>query len=234
MGFVSKQIGEFEACMSTKAADKIEAASNIDNFKNFVTEAKPPQIVNMIDMELLYVNVQTELNINGRLPWNCPEGLRPEALTDASARLNEAEMNMADKLRKDNESFIEALDDSVSADKIADIEKSFAHFDEDNSDTLNKEEFFAAMTAVGANIAEKDQDAEFQKAAGNDDMITKDEYVAYMVKFYDQSDSYDAIINSSEKIGSDFSKLSQEDQEYLASKLGDDGDFASYVKSQFS
>lgn len=244
--FVDNQIAEWEK--KELAGDKSAAQQDIEDFKTYITKVQPDFDVQRIDLETLYANVQTELNAKGMLPWDCPESLQPASLEAANHRLNKGKEEYFDKIREHRFTFIEVKDQKVDENQQKEIEKAFDHFDQDNTAFLEREEFFAAMSAVGVSIPENQQESTFANIAGADDKISRAEYIKYMTSFFDTSDTVDAIQTSMSKLDAgarDFGSPSDHDAvDFAAAGLtGDDlafiqekcadGDFDAYVKGKF-
>lgn len=70
--------------------------------------------------------------------------------------LNEAEDKASEGIRVTRLGFIEKLDgeETLSAEKKAEIESAFTAFDADNSGMLDKTEFRAALCAIGVALSD--------------------------------------------------------------------------------
>jgi Ca2+-binding EF-hand superfamily protein len=67
----------------------------------------------------------------------------------------------------------------------------FAHFDGDNSSTLEKHEFKACLSALGISKNDAEMDQIMSEVASNQTTIRFDEFAEFMSKLNDKSDTAD-------------------------------------------
>lgn len=130
-------------------SDSSTAAKELfDAHKKYLTHEKPPYIVEKLDCEALLADIQTRLKLYGRPPYEPPEGLRPEDVDNAFSKLEQAERSRGAAVRDNVFRFVSKTTTTIDAEKVAEIEASFAHFDKDGNGLLDKVEFKAALSAL--------------------------------------------------------------------------------------
>lgn len=197
-------------------------------FKEYLVNEKPPYMGKIVDTMDLYANIQAELKVNGRGPYQNPNA-NPEDLTAIVADLNVCEANYIAGVRGAREGFVEKIDiNSVSEEQVAEWEKAFETFDADKSGLLEIHEFRACLSAVGIALSESDFDDTF-RSVSYEAKVTREQFIAYLTQFFTTSDDANSLIKSLQVLGDpdDFdyetSGLSAEDAEYLQSKAGEEG-----------
>jgi len=220
------------------AANKQAAQQAIEDCKKYVTGEKPEYEVKRIDLETLYANVQTELSQKGMIPWACPEDLSPDALEAAGLDLSKSGRAYFDKIRQHRFTFIEKPAQGVDEEVKKEIINAFEHFDKDNSGFLERDDFGPVMNAVGIPMPEAQQEKEYNKIAGADGRLSKEEYVKYMTAQFDTSDTAASILASSGKLGDsdkfDFGAAGFTEEDLaLAQEICPDGNFNALVQASF-
>jgi len=143
--------------------------------------------------------------------------------------------------------------DGVDPSMIEEFKETFKHFDTDNSGVLTRLEFKSGLSALGVisldfEGGDKRFDAIFKQVAGDDNQVTFDEFVKYMVSTVEDGESADQLRDSfmvlsggkptvtvSElKIG----QLSEGEIEQFCSIAPEDGngnyDFNAYLEKMFA
>merc|ERR550539_1704872 len=140
--------------------------------------------------------------------------------------------------------FISAMDSGnvISDERMAEFEKSFDVFDDDNSGKMSKNEFKAALSAIGIALNDEDLDRVFAELSGEAGDIDKPTYIQYVTSFFTTSDDEASIMKSLHILGDpenvtkemfNSPQLNEEDQEYLLAKA-EDGSLASFIAQSFS
>jgi len=122
----------------------------------------------------------------------------------------------------------------VSAEQLEEFKKTFMHFDVDHDGSLSRLEFKSVLSGLGLvaldfDGSDKKTDEIFQKVSGGSDIITFDQYVAYMTSITENATSVDALRESFSTIagGRDFitaadfrvAGMSQEQIDFLTSSM---------------
>lgn len=196
--FCEEQTGFFE---DTKSLGETldEAKETIAQLREFVVTTKPAQAGELMDLETLFAEIQTELTVNGRKPFVPAEGLAPEQLNTAWDTLTAQQKAYATATRDNRFKFIHKSESSIPEEKLAEIEASFRHFDSNKSNTLDINEFKAALSAMS--ISHKD-DGELKKVfaaahgGSGDGTITLEQYIEFLRSKYEDRDSPDQLLES--------------------------------------
>jgi len=158
-----------------------EAKQAFDELRTFVTETKPVQAGEKMDLEALFAEIQTILKVNNLSAYTPPEDVTPESLQDAFSKVSEAQDTHATHVRENRFRFIEKKEDNSSEEIEKQISDSFTSFDANNNGSLNKTEFEAACMkmCVGAK-SQDEKDKLFQMVAQGDETVSKEEYAKWM------------------------------------------------------
>jgi len=225
--------------------DQTTAGSMLSGYKEYVTSEKPEKMVDVVDIQDLYANIQGELKVNGRAAYEPSPERAPEVLNSKKADLQAAETEYVEMIRAARMGFIQAMDagGSISEERMAEFEKSFDVFDHDNSGKMNKMEFKAALSAIGIALNDEDLErvyGELSASQGGD--IDKDTYLQYVSSFFSTSDDQDSIMKSLHVLGDpenvteemfNSPQLTAEDQAYLLQQA-EDGSLASFIAKSFA
>jgi hypothetical protein len=89
----------------------------------------------------------------------------------------------------------------VSAEQLEEFKKTFQHFDVDHDGTLNRLEFKSVLSGLGLvaldfDGSDKKTDDLFAKVSGGGNVVTFDQYVAYMTSITENATSIDALAES--------------------------------------
>merc|ERR1719492_109220 len=198
------QIAQFEA--GEPAGTQLDAAKALQDFRAYVVEQKPPMMGVKLDVEELLANIQSQLRVNGRAPFSCDPEVSPEALNAALEKLNAAEAKYHVMLNETRFKFVEAIQsESVSEEKMQEFEDAFNHFDANNNNYLEFDEFSASLKAVGVPMMEDEEKAAFGELAEENEegklWISRDKYVTFMRNIYESADTAESVVKSASQLG---------------------------------
>jgi len=224
-----------------------EAQQHTAGLRKFVVEDRPPQEGERMDLEMLFAEIQTDLKVNSRAAYVPPEGLEPDDIQAAFDGLGKAEKAYARAVRDNRFRFVQKVQSSLSDEKKKEIEESFTHFDSNKSQSLDKAEFKAALSAMSvffSNDAQLDQT--FAQVSGGAPSVSKEQYIAYVESKYKDIDTPEQIKESFRAVADgaayitpqqlNVRPLTQEDVDYLQQNMPqtDQGlDYAAFVDSNF-
>lgn len=158
-----------------------DAQENFRNLRHWVTQTKPPQEAEKMDVEALFAEIQTTLKVNGLNPYVPAEGLAPEDMETAFDALASSQNNHGRAVRKNRFRFIEKKEDTGAAEILEEIKQSFEHYDENGNQQLNKIEFEAACMEMGITLrTQEEKDALFRQVSGDDSDINFENYKEWM------------------------------------------------------
>lgn len=219
-----------------------------ESHKTYLTSEKPPHIVEKLDCEALLADIQSRLQINGRKPYVPPQGLRPEDVDDAWAKLEETERSRGVHVRDNMFRFLEKSSNTIDESKKQEIEASFNHFDKDKSGYLDRLEFKAALSALS--IPFKDENAFnalYSQVSEGNDKISKEQFTKYVTGIYEAKDTPDQLVTSFQLLADQGNTISPQqlnmhpltpaDIEWLKSKMPQDGssfDFKTFTEQSFA
>jgi len=202
-----------------------EANEAFNQLRHFVTSDKPPREGEKMDLEALYAEIQTTLQVNGLAPFTPPEDVSPDRIQKAMDLLTEDQNAQGVRVRENRFRFIEKKEDKSGEELRRQIEASFKSFDASKNGRLSPIEFEAACMQMG--VATKDQaakDALFSKIAQGGAEITFDQYFAWMksrmVMSLDDPDSvrgaFSTIADGKQGLSeADLNVLPAEDREFV-------------------
>jgi len=234
---------------TNEAQNLTEATEVLNAYKSYVKDQQPKVIVEKIELEELYTNIQSQLKVNKRLAYKTD--ITPETLEEEYNMLAKAQSEHYNNARELRFKFVEAIKaDEVSEDQIKEWNEAFDHFNENKNDALEFDEFSASLKAVGVPLTEDDEKATFNElATKRDDMlynVDRKKYIEFLVKMYTADDTAESICASMNQLGksealmiSDLMvpPLDDEDREFIEKNVPqcDDGtyNFASFTKDQF-
>lgn len=226
-----------------------EAEATSAAFRSFVVTEKPQQAGERFDIEALFAEIQTELAVNGRRPYTPPDDCAPDAIAAAWQGLSTAEHNYATGVRDNRFRFVEKHETKIPQEKLDEMNAAFNHFDKNDSNTLDKIEFKAALSALS--VPFKDDEAYnkvFRSVSEGNEQISREQYIAYCVALEEDRDTPEQLLASFETVAGDSSKvrpealncppLTEEDIKMLLEQLtpNDDGtySYADFVHAQFA
>lgn len=228
----------------TELNTMIDCGNATEDYKTYLLEEKPAKLVEVVDIQDLFANIQGELKVNGRSAFEASEDCQPEELHNLVLGLNQAEDGHTEAIRAARLGFIDKLDqgDVLSEEKLGEIQSAFNAFDHDNSGHLNKNEFQAALCAIGVSLNEQDLDRTFDELKGADEHVAEKEFKDYLEQFFTTSDDAESVFKSLQVLGDPENvteemlaqpPLTEEDVQYLMSKA-EEGSLASFINSSFS
>jgi len=222
---------------------QIECAEATQAYKDYLLQEKPTKLVEVVDIQDLFANIQGELKVNGRNSFEPEESCRPEDLHVLVHDLNAAEDTAIEAIRTARLGLVEKLDggETLSEEKRKEIQSAFTAFDADNSGLLDKNEFKAGLCAIGVSLSDPEFDKVFSELQ-TDAHIDQDTFLGYLEEFFTTSDDADSIVKSLQVLGDPENvteemlsqpPLSTEDVAYLMAK-SEDGSLAAFINSSFA
>jgi hypothetical protein len=226
-----------------------EAQANFQSFRNFIVNDKPNKSGEKLDLEILFAEIQTELKVNDRPPYNPPEELSPDAIEKCWIKLANVESIRGVKIRENRFKFIKKEENKISEEKVAECKASFAHFDHNGDHALDKLEFKAANSAMSVVFKNDDHfNKTFDEVSAGKGSVNLEQYMKYIVALQEDRDSPDQLKDSFRQMAHDsdtitgdqlnIPPLTEEDVAYLKAtmpKAGDDRyDYNAYVDQSFS
>jgi len=225
-----------------------DAKAAFSALKEYMVTEKPPKIGEKLDLEALFAEIQTELKVNDRAPYVPPADLSPESIEANWTRLTLAEQRRSQEVRENRFKFIKKAESFLSEEKIQELKDSFNHFDANRDDSLDKMEFKAANAAMGVPFSDE---AHFYKVFGevseSKGVINLEQYMKYMKKIQEDSDSADQLKESFQTIADDkefvtpeqlaIPPLTEDDIKYLLAEMPtvEGGyDYNSFVNKNYS
>merc|ERR550517_2056997 len=169
---------------SETPTDQVGAGEALNAYKKYLIDEKPPRMADVVDIQDLFANIQGELKVNGRKPYQPEEDYEPQVLLDLCDKLAEAENTYSKAVRDAKLGFIEKMDLTTSAtdEQRQEWSNSFDAFDADKSGYLDTNEFKAALSAIGIALNDDDFASTFAELA-EEDKISRDAYTSYLEDF---------------------------------------------------
>lgn len=162
---------------------KEEAVAAFNNLRAFVTTEKPPQEGERLDLEALFAEIQTTLQVNGLRAYVPPDQLTPDALEDAFTAVADAQRAFGQAVREARFQYSEKKEDKSGEEVEAQIEESFRKYDTNNSNSLNRQEFNAACMEMGIALqTDAEKDALFGKISEGAEELSYDQFKGFMLK----------------------------------------------------
>jgi len=190
-----------------------EAKEKFEQHKNYLFGEKPLKAAQKLDLEALFADIQTKLAVYGRAPYEVPNGLGTDDIDSAWDRLEQIEKQRGRSVRDNMFKFISKLQTSITPEQLREFEASFAHFDKDGSNYLDKIEFKAALSALS--IPFKDGQAfntVFDRVAQGNPKVSKEQFVNYLVEINEDKDN-------AEQIKESFASLADHGDKIMAQQL---------------
>jgi len=225
----------------------VEAQQYQAELRRFVTEKRPAQEGERMDLEMMFAQIQTDLRVNSRAAYVPPEGLSPDDIQAQFDSLGKAQKAYARAVRDNRFRFVQKADTQLSDDKKKEIEESFNHFDGNKDHSLDKAEFKAALSAMSVFFSsESELDSTFAAVSGGAPAVSKEQYIAYVENKYKDIDTPEQIKESFRAVAEgaayitpqqlNVRPLTSEDVAYLQQTMpstGDGLDYSAFVDSQF-
>jgi len=214
----------------------------------YLTE-KPPKIAEKMDIEALFAEIQTELKVNDRPPYIPPAELSPEAVDNAWDRLVGVERQFGVAARNNRYRFIAKEESQISAEKIQEFKESFAHFDANKNNTLDRLEFKAAAGAMSVPFRDEACfNKVFSEVAEGKTTINLDQFLRYMTKLQQDTDTPEQLTEAFRSLAHDADTvtpaqlavppLTEEDVKFLVSQMPDRGsgqlDYREFINHSFA
>jgi len=225
-----------------------EAQKDQSDLRQFVVSVRPGQEGEKMDVESLFVEIQTELKVNNRPAYVPPDGLSPDDVQAAFDNLTKKQEAYHRAVRENRFRFIKKEEGKVDDEKKKEIEESFAHFDANKNGVLDKLEFKAALSAMSIYFGNEQEFQDcFNKVAQGDSKITKAQYLGFVEARYKDRDTPDQIKESFKAVADgnatitaeqlNCRPLTQDDVEYLKSVMTQTSnggyDYNAFVDSNF-
>lgn len=248
LAWIAEKEGEFKAANFGDTLDAAKAAQ--DGLKAYFVTEKPPKIAEKLDIESLFAEIQTELKVNDRAPYVPDAKFAPETVDAAWDGLTGNEKVHAKAIRDNRHRFITKTDTKLTEDQVAEINKSFKHFDANNDNAMDRLEFKAANAAMSVTFKdEKHFDTVFTSVSGGAATVNMDQYLAYMSTLQQDKDSAEQVLGAFKELAGDDDSgitaaqlavppLTEDDTKFLVANLQDKGngklDYAAYVNANFA
>lgn len=216
-----------------------EAKEHMANFRKYIVSEKPEHMGEKIDLESLLAEIQTELSVNQRPPYECK--VAPEAIDAAVNELSHLENEKASKLRANRFKFIQKVEAKIPEEKIKEIDDTFKRFDKNSNGVLDYNEFKAGLVALSIPYKDEEEARKiFTRVTGGKPTVSKEAFTAFMVGIMEDKDSPEQLKASFREIaGHDslidahalsYPPLDDNDRKYLQDHMpAQDGKF-NYVQ----
>jgi len=232
-----------------KFGDSLEEAIGAsDSLKTHFVQEKPPKLGEKLDVENLFAEIQTELQVNGRSAYTPTEGCSPDALEAVFSKLQTSENSYAAAVRQNRHKFVKKVETQLTDEQVAEIKASFKHFDANNDNSLDKLEFKAASAALSVTFKNDDAlDKAFKEVSEGKTGINFEQYSKYMRSLQEDRDSPDQLREAFKLLSGDKAyitadqlkqpPLTADDAKFLISVMPShkDGgyDYEAYLKAHF-
>lgn len=173
-----------------------EAKTASDGLRAFIVGEQPPKVGEKIDVENLLAEIQTELKINGRAPYQPPHELTLESVENMFDRLNEASRKFALDVRENRFRFIKKAEHGIPPEKMQEIKDSFSHFDHDKNGHMDRDEFKAACVALDVPFTDDKTFEETFTRIATDGTVDEASYTKYMCSLSEDKDTPEQIKES--------------------------------------
>ncbi|CEO96158.1 unnamed protein product (mitochondrion) [Plasmodiophora brassicae] len=196
LAWVDSAAGKFSVTLRELEVDTVERTlALLSDLRHFVVSEKPGKVAEMMDLEAIMAEIQTELRVNGRAPF--ATDLSSDAIQAAFDRLNGAQRSYADMVRQHRLTFVKKAErDSAHADKLADFEATFAHFDADRNGLLSKPEFKAACNSLGVPFKTEAAFEALVDRITTDSGVPKDAFHKFLGDLYADRDTPEEVTES--------------------------------------
>jgi len=216
--------------------------------KAYYMAEKPTKIAEKIDIETLFAEIQTELKVNDRPPYVPPEHLSTDALDSTWEHLSHTEKGYGTAARTNRFRFVRKEETKLSAEKIAEFRESFAHFDANKDDALDRMEFKAACGAMSVVFkTDAEMGKTFSQVAEGKNAINQEQYIRYMTQLQEDKDTPEQVTEAFKSLANDgdtitvaqlaVPPLTEDDAKFLTSEMPDRGggqyDYRDFVSRNF-
>lgn len=159
----------------------VDAQGAFGTLRAWVTNTKPTQEAEKMDVEALFAEIQTTLKVNGLNEYIPPEGLAPDDIEANFGNLAAAQGAHGRAVRQNRFKFVEKKEDTGAEEILAEIKQSFDHYDENSNGLMNATEFEAACMEMGVTLrTQEEKTALFDKVREGEGDITFENYQAWM------------------------------------------------------
>jgi Ca2+-binding EF-hand superfamily protein len=232
-----------------KFGDSLEDAIGAsDGLKHHLVQDKPPKIAEKLDIENLFAEIQTELQVNNRSAYVPATEVSLETLETAWTKLQQTETSYAAAVRQNRHRFVKKTESKLTDEQVSEIKASFKHFDANGDDALDKTEFKAASAALSVSFKNDEAlEKAFKEVSEGKNSINFDQYSKYMRSLQEDRDSPDQLREAFKLLAGDKANitadqlkqppLSEDDAKFLISVMPShkDGgyDYEAYLKAHF-
>lgn len=190
---------------------QISAQQTLNDLRKFIVSQKPVQEGELMDLEGLFTEIQTELLINDRQPFVPEEGLAPEDLNQYWDALNAAQKGYAQAARENRSRFVTKSETKIDEEKLQEIKDSFNAFDSNKSNTLDPHEFKAALSALSIGYKDEAEFKEiFNKASEGAAQISLEQYIEFLRARFEDRDTPEQVLDSFKAIADGGAALSEQ------------------------
>ncbi len=229
LAWVAGKQAEFKDAKFGETLDEAKGAS--DGLKAYFVTDKPPKIAEKLDIESLLAEIQTELKVNGRAPYVPDQKVAPDTVDAAWDSLTASEKAHSNAVRDNRNRFIQKTEIKLSAEQIAEFKASFAHFDANKDDAMDRLEFKAANAAMSVTFKdEKAFEKTYQEVSAGTGSVSMAQYLEYMSTLQEDRDSPDQLLEAFKSLAGDDTEgvtaaqlaippLTEEDQKFLAQAM---------------
>jgi len=171
-----------------------QAKQHFEEHKNYLTTEKPNRSAIKLDLEALFVNIQTNLKTKGRSAYAVPSGLSTNDIDALWSQLEQAENARGSALRGNMFSYVSDTKASLSDTQLREFQDTFKHFDHDGDGLLDRLEFKACLASLS--IPFKDDAAYeqvFKSVSGGANGINFQQFVDYMTDIVADRDTPESI-----------------------------------------
>jgi len=207
-----------------------DAQAVIANLKDFVLNVKPHKNAEKLDLESDFAEIQTQLKVNNRPAYMVPGDASPDAVDGAWSDLSSQEQAYAKKAREHRFKFIKKIESKIPEEKLQEFNDSFKHFDKDNDNALDKNEFRAALQAMSIPFKnEEGFNKVFSETSEGGTKINMTQYIRFLTDIYEDRDTADSIRGAFKAMADEGSAiteaqlntppLTEQDVSYLSSTM---------------
>lgn len=226
-----------------------QAMETSKEFREFVVSLKPEKAGEKLDLEAMLAEIQTELKVNDRAPYVPPEELKPESIDLIWDHLGAAEKRHAAACRDNRFRFVKKHEAAIPQENIAEFKESFASFDKNKDDSLDRAEFKAANQVLSVPFKNDDHfNTVFTQVSEGQPGINLNQFMQYMTKLQEERDDPASIKAAFERIAEEgpfitnahltSPPFSDDDIKFLKSELPSAGegkyDYKAYVDKHFA
>jgi len=165
--------------------------------RQFVVSSLARKMAEELDLESLLAEINTELKVNNRSPYQLPANCSLPVIEKAFEELGDARKRHAYKVRENRFRYVQKVERHIPMEKLAEFDESFRAFDANKNGVLTPVEFKAALMAM--NITSKDEktfEATFKRVSEGNATISKDQYFNFLADKERDTDTAEQIKES--------------------------------------